>query len=87
MSLFAALQSSATALNAFDKAINVVQTNVTNASTPSYVTQRVDMATTLTGGVMASPVQDSRSNFAERYVWSQSQQLGSVEQREKLTVI
>ena len=87
-SLFAALQTSANSMNVFEKAIGVVQNNVTNATTPGYVTQSLDLQSrafqpgnNLWGGVSLGNTLDSRSQFAEQAVWTQSQLLGSANQK------
>ncbi len=76
-SLFATLQNSADALNVFDKAIGVVQSNVSNSSTPGYAAQQVNLVDTVLGGVAAGPIGDSRSYAAEQSVWSQNAPLGA----------
>ncbi len=87
-SLFAALQTSANALGVFEQAIATVQNNTTNASTPGYVTQSVNLESrpfqpgnNLLGGVSAGPTLDSRSQFAEQGVWAQSELLGASTQK------
>ncbi len=87
-SLFAALQNSANALGVFEKAIGTIQNNTTNASTPGYVTQSVDLQSrpfqpgnNLWGGVSAGPTLDSRSKFAEQGVWNQSELLGAASEK------
>ncbi len=83
-SLFASLQTSADAMDVFQNAMAVVQNNVTNASTPGYVTQTLNLTASafqpekgLTGGVESSGVQSSRNTFAEQSVWNQNQSLGA----------
>ena len=87
-SLFAALQTSANALGVFEKAIGTIQNNTTNASTPGYVTQSLDLQSrpfqpgnNLWGGVTSGKTLDSRSQFAEQGVWAQSELLGSAKQK------
>jgi flagellar hook-associated protein 1 len=75
-SLFATLQNAANTLNVFDKAIGVVQNNVSNASTPGYSAQRVNLTDTVLGGVTSGPIGDSRSFSAEQSVWNQNAPLG-----------
>ncbi len=75
-SLFATLQNAASTLNVFDKAIGVVQNNVSNASTPGYAAQQVNLLDTVLGGVASGPIGDSRSYAAERSVWNQNTSLG-----------
>lgn len=87
-SLFAALQTSANSMNVFEKAIGVIQNNVTNATTPGYVTQSLDLQSrsfqpgnNLWGGVSLGNTLDSRSQFAEQAVWTQNELLGSANQK------
>ncbi len=82
-SLFAALNTAGNALDVLSQAIGVVQNNVSNSSTPGYVTQTLNMTAAafdasgnLMGGVRASGVQDSRSITAEQAVWNASEQSG-----------
>jgi flagellar hook-associated protein 1 FlgK len=76
-SLFGTLQNAADTLSVFDKAIGVVQSNVSNSSTPGYAAQRVNLVDTVLGGVAAGPVGDSRSYAAEQSVWNQNAPLGA----------
>jgi flagellar hook-associated protein 1 FlgK len=76
-SLFATLQNSADTLNVFEKAIGVVQSNVSNSSTPGYAAQKVNLVDTVLGGVAAGPIGDSRSYSAEQSVWNQNAPLGA----------
>lgn len=76
-SLFGTLQNAADTLNVFDKAIGVVQSNVSNSSTPGYAAQRVNLVDTVLGGVAAGPIGDSRSYAAEQSVWNQNAPLGA----------
>ncbi len=82
-SLFAAMGTASNALDVLERAIGVVQNNVTNASTPGYVTQTLqfnaapfDPANGLVGGVEAGSVQSARNTFAEQNVWAANQQVG-----------
>ena len=82
-SLFTALGTAGNSLSVLEKAIGVIQNNVTNANTPGYVTQTLnlsampfDPAANLWGGVQASGVQSSRDSYAEQSVWSASAQSG-----------
>jgi len=82
-SLFTALGTATNSLDVLEQAIGVVQNNVTNATTPGYVTQslnissqRFDPAGNLWGGVTSSGVQSSRDVYAEQSVWSANQQSG-----------
>jgi flagellar hook-associated protein 1 len=86
-SLFATLHTASNALDAMERAMGVIQNNVTNASTPGYVTQTLNLTArafnptgSLWGGVQAGEVENSRNQFAEDSVWSQSALLGSATQ-------
>ncbi|MFL6451194.1 MAG: flagellar hook-associated protein FlgK [Bryobacteraceae bacterium] len=76
-SLFSTLSSAANSLGVFDKAIGVVQNNVTNSSTPGYAAQKVNLVDTVLGGVAVGPIGDSRSYAAEQSVWNQNAPLGA----------
>ncbi|MFL6414944.1 MAG: flagellar hook-associated protein FlgK [Bryobacteraceae bacterium] len=76
-SLFATLQNAASTLNVFDKAIGVVQNNVSNSSTPGYAVQQVNLVDTLLGGVASGPIGNSRSDAAEQSVWNRNAPLGA----------
>src|SRR5947209_1952062 len=76
-SLFGTLQNAADTLSVFDKAIGVVQSNVSNSSTPGYAAQQVNLLDTVLGGVWSGPIGDSRSFAAEQSVWNQSTSLGA----------
>jgi len=85
--LFAALQTSASALSVFQNALSVTANNVANASTPGYVTQTLglyalpsDLNSGLSGGVGAAQVESARDVYAERAVQVQSTALGTAEQ-------
>jgi flagellar hook-associated protein 1 FlgK len=82
-SLFAALGTATNALDVLEKAIGVVQNNVSNANTPGYVTQTptfvarpFDPAGNVWGGVDSGAVRDARDIYAEQAVWNSSQQAG-----------
>jgi flagellar hook-associated protein 1 FlgK len=82
-SLFAALNTAGNALDVLGDAIGVVQNNVSNSSTPGYVTQTLNLTASpfdasgnLWGGVQASGVDSSRNIFAEQSVWSANEQAG-----------
>lgn len=84
--LFSALQTSASALGVFQKALSVTANNVANASTPGYVTQTLglealplDLNSGLSGGVRATQVESARDVYAERAVQAQSTALGTAE--------
>jgi flagellar hook-associated protein 1 FlgK len=86
-SLSSALVSSANALNTFASAFAVIENNVTNANTPGYARQDVnlqplpfDPAGGLAGGVDAGPLINSRSELVEQAVRTQQSQLGTAQQ-------
>jgi flagellar hook-associated protein 1 FlgK len=81
--LLSSMNSAGNALNVLQEALNVVQTNVTNASTPGYATQQanltaqpMDIAAGLTGGVAFSGVQSTSDSYANSEVQRQLQTLG-----------
>ena len=85
--ILASLNVTASALNAFDLALETTQNNVANAQTPGYVaqTQTLDsLAFNLQageiGGVSAGPVTSARDQFAEQNVHNQNMLLGSATQ-------
>lgn len=85
--LLASLRSSATTLEALQRSVGTVQNNVSNASTPGYVRQRMSLAAIefnpengLSGGVTTSGLTSARDQFAEAAVRSQASLLGSAEE-------
>jgi flagellar hook-associated protein 1 FlgK len=85
--LLTSLLSSANALTVFDRALSVMQNNVTNASTPGYARQRILVEAApfepnegLIGGVRAGEVESSRNLYAEQSVRRQVESLGYYEQ-------
>jgi flagellar hook-associated protein 1 FlgK len=81
--LFATFGVASSALDALQQAIGVVQNNVSNSTTPGYVTQTQQLealdfepAKGLLGGVEATGIQSARDVYAEQSVWSASQQSG-----------
>lgn len=81
--LFSSLISTATSLNAYDKSLAAIQNNVSNASTPGFVKQRLsliprrfDPLRGLSGGVDAGGLISARDAYSERNVWRQTQLLG-----------
>lgn len=88
MSLSAALHTAGNALAAFEKALTVVQNNVTNSSTPGYVRQTPTFEAAAfgygsgePGGVLTGPVQSARDQYAEQTVRIANSQLGMYEQQ------
>jgi flagellar hook-associated protein 1 FlgK len=86
-SLLTTLLNSANALGVFSQEFNVIQNNITNASSPGYAKQTLplearpfDPSTGLTGGVLAAPILTARSLYLEQAVRNQQQFLGSAQQ-------
>ncbi|HEX4278861.1 MAG TPA: flagellar hook-associated protein FlgK [Bryobacteraceae bacterium] len=81
--LLAALGSSASALDVLQQALGVVQNNVSNASTPGYASQQLnigsapfDIVSGAAGGLLANGLQSSRDTYADTSVQLQLQTLG-----------
>lgn len=81
--LLASFSTSSNALDVFQQALNVIQNNVNNSSTPGYAKQSLnleaqplDVAAGLLGGVSANGLNDSRDQYIEEQVQQQSQALG-----------
>jgi flagellar hook-associated protein 1 FlgK len=88
MSLLASLLTSSSTLSVFDRSVEVTQNNVTNATTPGYVTQRLtldalpfDPGLFLPGGLRAGDVQSARNEFAEAAVRQRQESLGTFSQK------
>jgi flagellar hook-associated protein 1 FlgK len=86
--ILTSMLNSARALQVFDRQLNAIQNNVTNANTPGYVrqTQTVmamtfDPARHLPGGTLAGPLLSARSDYLEQSVWRENQSLGYAAQR------
>jgi flagellar hook-associated protein 1 len=86
--LFASLSSAASSMDAFEQGLNVVQSNVTNASTPGYARQTqvfvadtFDLSKQLPGGVSLGPVLSSRDQFLEAAVEQNQSAAGEAAQR------
>jgi flagellar hook-associated protein 1 len=86
--LLASLNTSGSALEAFQRSLDVIQNNINNASTPGYAKQRTnlearsfDVAGGLTGGVAAQGLADSRDELAESEVRRQLSSLGTLSGR------
>ncbi len=82
-SLIASMGTTGNALAVLQDALNVVQENVSNSSTPGYASQQanltaqaMDISDGLTGGVTFSGVQSSSSSYANSAVQQQLQTLG-----------
>ncbi len=87
-SLLVALHNGASALQVFQRQLNVIQNNVTNADTPGYAkqTQTIDSVAFnpelgFNGGVFAGATLSSRSEYSEQAVRSQQQSLGESQQK------
>jgi flagellar hook-associated protein 1 FlgK len=84
--LFSALRSAASALDAFQRAVDVTQNNVTNANSPGYTKQTPSLVsrdfqttTGITGGVQEI-TRDTRNSFADGAVQQQLSLLGQFQQ-------
>ena len=87
--LFASLTAASGSLSAFEKALEVTQNNVTNASTPGYARQRLVLEASsfsldgnLAGGVSAGALQSARDDYSEQEVWSRLEDLGYSTQKQ-----
>jgi flagellar hook-associated protein 1 FlgK len=82
-SLFSALNSASSALQAFQDSIDVTQNNVTNANSPGYAKQvpvlQSEDSQSSSGGVL-EVTQDSRNQFADSAVRQQLSLLGQYQQ-------
>jgi flagellar hook-associated protein 1 FlgK len=86
--LMVSLRNAAESMRVFQRGMGVVESNVSNASTPGYARQtqvlsamRFDLDTGLPGGVESGGTLDSRSGFAEAAVRRQLQSLGEADER------
>lgn len=91
-SLSTSLDSAGQALGVFQKALNVVQNNITNAHTPGYASQSLnlaaqpfDLVSGLAGGVAATGLQSARDEYAEEEVQRQMSSLGTYEAQAQAT--
>src|ERR1700722_13478315 len=82
-SISSMLSTAGNALDVYQQALNVVQININNASTPGYATQSLnleaqplDVAGGLAGGVAGAGLDNSRDQYAEEQVQAQTQTLG-----------
>jgi flagellar hook-associated protein 1 FlgK len=85
--LLATLLNSASALDAYQRVLEVSQSNVANASTPGYAKQILrlnalpfDPSRGFPGGVEAGEMQSTRNEYAEQAVRRQTTQLGRTQQ-------
>lgn len=86
--LIVSLQNAAGAMRVFERGMSVVQSNVTNASTPGYARQTQSLAAMtfdldrgLPGGVMSAGTLSSRSDAAEMSVRRQITGFGGADER------
>jgi flagellar hook-associated protein 1 len=84
--LLAALATAGNALGVYQQALDVVQNNITNSTTPGYAKQSLNLTAQpfdtvggLAGGVAARGLDSARSEFAEEEVRRQLQSLGRYE--------
>jgi flagellar hook-associated protein 1 FlgK len=86
--LFASLTTSVGALRTFERALEVTQNNINNASTPGYAKQRLALealpfqpSNGLTGGVKAGELQSARDHYADAEVRQKLQAFGYSDQK------
>jgi flagellar hook-associated protein 1 FlgK len=87
-SLFTSLFATAGAIKAYNRALDVIQNNVSNASTPGYAAARIstealpfDPDSGIVGGVTTGPIESSRDDFVEQTVWLQQNSVGEFTQK------
>ena len=85
--LLASFASSADALRTYQLSLDVIENNVSNASTPGFARQRQSLQARsfapefgLVGGVSPGTRQSARSDFAEQAVRRQNSSLGHFDQ-------
>jgi flagellar hook-associated protein 1 FlgK len=90
--LSTSLDSAGQALGVYQQALNVVQNNITNANTPGYASQSLnltaqpfDLVSGLAGGVAATGLDSARNEFAEEEVRRQLSSLGTYEAQSQAT--
>lgn len=81
--LLASLGVAGNALDVYQQALNVIQNNVTNASTPGYARQQLDVTSQpfnitdgLIGGIASGGLESSSDSYANSEVQRQMQTLG-----------
>src|SRR5579863_2494719 len=81
--ILASMTSAANALDVLQQALGVVQNNVSNASTPGYASQQLnieaapfDIVSGSAGGLTANGLHSSRDTYADTAVQQQLQALG-----------
>ena len=84
--LLTSLATAGHALDVYQQALDVVQNNITNSTTPGYATQSLnlasqpfDVASGLAGGVAAQGLDSARDEYADEEVRRQLQFLGKYE--------
>jgi len=89
--LLASLSTAAESLRSFERALSVTSNNVTNANTPGYVRQQVNLVaqplqldTGLPGGVRAQGLLSARDSYLEQSVRRQTQQSSGADERAAL---
>ena len=90
--IIATLNTAGSALGVFQDALTTVQNNVTNANTPGYASQSVDLVSLpfdlfsgLAGGVAAQGLQSSRDEYAEEEVRRQLSTFGMYQSQASAT--
>ncbi len=85
--LLSTLNAAAGSMRALERALSVVQNNVSNISTAGYAKQRVSFIPNafqpdlgLPGGLQGIAVISARSSYAERAVWTQAERFGRLDQ-------
>jgi flagellar hook-associated protein 1 FlgK len=85
--MLGSILAGASSMRTFEKALNVVQSNVTNANTPGYVKQTLDFTANAgldlgrPGGVTVGQLLNARDEHAERSVRRQQSSAGEAGQR------
>lgn len=86
-SILASIMTASNALDAYGQALDVVQNNVANASTPDYASQTQSLNALpfdpnhgFTGGVALGQIVSSRDEYAEQAVQQQTTLLGQAQQ-------
>jgi flagellar hook-associated protein 1 FlgK len=86
-SIMSSMLSAANAMDVYTQALDVVQNNVSNASTPDYARQTAtfealpfNLSQGDTGGVTAGQIESSRDEYAEQAVQQQTGLLGKAQQ-------
>lgn len=90
--MFGTLDSAGHALGVFQQALNTVQNNITNANTPGFASQSLNLTAQpfelvngLAGGVAAQGLQSARDEYAEQAVRTQMSSLGTFESQAQAT--